>query len=271
MKIILSRKGFDSSNGGISSPILEDGTMISFPIPSLEDSDTYEDLVFNNHTYTKILNDLGYKGKTNHCHIDPDIVNRRSITIEGWVPAFGQINSSASYLLNSGVEVGDIFLFFGNFHQVEVANNIYRYVKNTGDFYRDSDIQVIWGYLQIGEIINDSIKQKELSWHPHSSAASINNKTNVIYKAAERLSIDNSLSGAGVFDFSIKRVLTKKYANKATWIKNDVYDVNNIIAKRKNSAKDSQNGIYYAGIWQELVLHESIECEKWARHIIIDD
>ena len=34
MKVILSRKGFDSANGGILSPIFEDGTMLSFPIPS---------------------------------------------------------------------------------------------------------------------------------------------------------------------------------------------------------------------------------------------
>ena len=43
MKIILSRKGFDSANGGIVSPISEDGAMISFPIPS-NDVDTYDSL-----------------------------------------------------------------------------------------------------------------------------------------------------------------------------------------------------------------------------------
>ena len=43
MKVILSRKGFDSVNGGIVSPILEDGTMISFPIPST-DANTYSEL-----------------------------------------------------------------------------------------------------------------------------------------------------------------------------------------------------------------------------------
>jgi hypothetical protein len=32
MKVILSRKGFDSANGGIVSPIFEDGAMISMPI-----------------------------------------------------------------------------------------------------------------------------------------------------------------------------------------------------------------------------------------------
>lgn len=41
MKIILSRKGFDSANGGIVSPIFEDGTMISFPIPG-DDEDNQE-------------------------------------------------------------------------------------------------------------------------------------------------------------------------------------------------------------------------------------
>ena len=46
MKIILSRKGFDSANGGIVSPIFEDGTMISFPIPS-GDTDTYDSLYYN--------------------------------------------------------------------------------------------------------------------------------------------------------------------------------------------------------------------------------
>ena len=40
MKIILSRKGFDSSNGGIVSPIFEDGSMISFPIPSKDNGKT---------------------------------------------------------------------------------------------------------------------------------------------------------------------------------------------------------------------------------------
>ena len=46
MKIILSRKGFDSANGGIVSPIFEDGTMVSFPIPS-DDEDTYDSLYYN--------------------------------------------------------------------------------------------------------------------------------------------------------------------------------------------------------------------------------
>lgn len=33
MKLILSRKGFDTHNGGGPSPILPDGRMLSLPIP----------------------------------------------------------------------------------------------------------------------------------------------------------------------------------------------------------------------------------------------
>ena len=46
MKIILSRKGFDSANGGIVSPIMEDGTLVSFPIPADEDDNgNFDDLI----------------------------------------------------------------------------------------------------------------------------------------------------------------------------------------------------------------------------------
>lgn len=33
MKIILSRKGFDSANGGAASPLFADGSAVSLPIP----------------------------------------------------------------------------------------------------------------------------------------------------------------------------------------------------------------------------------------------
>ena len=78
MKIILSRKGFDSANGGIVSPIMEDGTIISFPIPS-NDKDTYDALTYGGQSYTKILEDLKYKGKPT-CHIDPDLSSDRRKT-----------------------------------------------------------------------------------------------------------------------------------------------------------------------------------------------
>ena len=45
MKIILSRKGFDSGYGGIASPVLPDGTLLSLPIPTTEMGITYDELL----------------------------------------------------------------------------------------------------------------------------------------------------------------------------------------------------------------------------------
>ena len=47
-RIILSRKGFDSSAGGVASPIFKDGSIFSIPIPQKSPSPTkYKDLNFN--------------------------------------------------------------------------------------------------------------------------------------------------------------------------------------------------------------------------------
>lgn len=125
MKIILSRKGFDSSAGGYPSPLLvEEKQLLSFPIPDdgIDTGVTYKDLVFkDNITYADIMNDLGIKGFENkYVHLDPDLKqstlkNRDS----GWRGIFGQCNSSQSHLSNQNVEEGDLFLFFGWFREVK--------------------------------------------------------------------------------------------------------------------------------------------------------
>lgn len=268
MKVILSRKGFDSSNGGIVSPIFENGEMISFPIPS-RDKDTFGSLQYAGVSYTKILSDLRYKGNQ-YCHIDPDLdQNRRFDKIDGWKPAFGQIDSSATYLKNIGVKEGDLFLFFGNFHCVKNDSGVYRYVRGTGDFYKDNDLQVIWGYLQVGEIVDNPKEQEKLWWHPHACEERRNNKTNVIFKAMDKLTFDKSMAGAGLLSFDVKRVLTLENSNKATWKMNSVYDTKHILCNRSNSASNPERGIYYAGIWQELGLVESETCSQWATSIVL--
>ena len=272
MKIILSRKGFDSANGGIVSPIMEDGTLISFPIPS-DDKDNFEDLIYGGQSYTKILQDLKYKEhpKYHNCHLDPDLtIDRRKNKIDGWCPIFGQVNSSAVYLLeNVKVEIGDLFLFFGNYHKVRCIDGNYQYIKKTGDFYSDNDLQLIWGYMQVGKIIKEPEEQRKYSWHPHSSD-SYRTKgchSNVMFMASDKLSFNENMPGAGVLKFREDRVLTAKNCNKATWVKRSVYDVDSVIGNRKNSSKIA-DGIYYAGIWQELGLKNTLECEEWAKSIV---
>ena len=45
MKIIFSRKGFDSVSGRVPSPILPDGRLLSLPIPDKGSSIRYDDLL----------------------------------------------------------------------------------------------------------------------------------------------------------------------------------------------------------------------------------
>jgi hypothetical protein len=274
MKIILSRKGFDSNIGKTTSPIFENGDMISFPIPEKEtegvSKEEFSMLQYNGIDLSELLNQLGYgRDKNQVCHIDPDLVkDRRVQVVDGWNAIFGQCDSAAMYLNNQSVNIGDIFLFFGNFHHVtEYDKGLYKKTRKRGDFYKDNDIQVIWGYLQVGEIIPKE-KQQNYKWHPHSMDYYVNNKTNTMYKANEKLSFNPNKDGYGIFKFSEHRVLTERGYSKANWKKDQVYLESNICGNRHNSSKKPENTIYYQGQWQELVLKESKECEDWAKKII---
>ncbi|OUN26140.1 hypothetical protein [Blautia sp. An81] len=274
MKVVLSRKGFDSANGGIMSPIFEDGTMVSFPIPSKDmekDNIRYDELFCDGICMKTILNALGYRG-VEHCHLDPDLVkDRRRESIREWTPAFGQINQAATYLKNQHISEGDLFLFFGNFRHIKQNHGKYEYVRRTDkteDTYLGMPLQVVWGYLQVGGIITDPDEQKKLFWHPHACDKRIyEEKNNVIFTASKQLSFAPEMPGAGTFLYDKKRVLTMPGKSKATWKYCKAYDTDNIESNRKNSEKGIDEGIYYAGIWQELVLKENRISEEWAKSL----
>ena len=64
MKVILSRKGFDSQYGGYASPIITEGRMISLPIPAdvgkFEKEIKYSKLkVEEKLTYYELMKQLG--------------------------------------------------------------------------------------------------------------------------------------------------------------------------------------------------------------------
>jgi len=80
MKVILSRKGFDSGSGGIPSPILTNGDLVSLPIPDVDDQFKYSDVHYNNQvTYFDILSQLTNKGLKSGNNIIPLIMTRRVI------------------------------------------------------------------------------------------------------------------------------------------------------------------------------------------------
>lgn len=270
MKVILSRKGFDGSNGGMPSLIMPNGDMLSMPIPSSADADGYSDLIYDGKSYYKLLREVKPSFRYRKCHLDPDIDQvRRRVQVDGWKPAFGQIGTSASYLQNTvQISPGDLFLFFGNFHIVEKHDGRYRFVRRTGDFYRDNDLQVIWGYLQVEEVICDASRiSKEYSWHPHAKKIRVTDKTNILIVPRRHLSFAPTRLGAGVLPFSMERVLTKYNENKATWKYDSVYAPSSIIGNRKNMV--GRRGIFYSGIWQELGLKQSSGASRWAHRMVL--
>lgn len=168
MKIILSRKGFDSSVGGVASPILPSGQLCSLPIPSAdgENAPRYRDILFDGQSLGKLLHDLTDDDKwcDKRAHLDPDINSASVARPSGWRGAFGQANGAEKHLQNQGVDTGDVFLFYGWFKQVECSNGKYSYVPGT------PNLHVIFGWLQIEQRITAAQRSLIPEWardHAH--------------------------------------------------------------------------------------------------------
>ncbi len=267
MKIILSRKGFDSSNGGCPSPIMPDGTLLSMPIPTNDDV-SFSDIAWNGITYAEILRQISPNKSYINCHLDPDIRDNRIVSNKEWKPAFGQTGSAQGILTNSGVEPGDIFLFFGWFRRVELTDKGYKFVtRNANDFYQGNDLQIIYGYMQIGSIITDQEEIRKYYWHPHSSNEHTCNPNNTLYLPADKLSFSPNMRGYGTLDYRKDRVLTMEGMGRATWNEYKFLMPEHLYGKKKNCAKG--RGLYYAGIWQEQVVYESEGLIDWVKKVIM--
>jgi hypothetical protein len=130
VRIIFSRKGFDTGSGGKPSPII-DGRPISLPIPATRNSrTTYGDLGLGHivHQVTK-----GKLGPGSLCHADPWFAEGQC--------AFGQSSAAQGHLNNNGVGPGDVFLFFGLYadeHTREVHHRVFGYLKVENVFFPGS-------------------------------------------------------------------------------------------------------------------------------------
>src|SRR5438105_4185619 len=108
MKIILSRKGFDTSSGGIPSPIFPDGTLFSLPIPDNSAPTTYAQIDVCGHSAAEVLSDLGGLPEVSHAHLDPDLREGAISRPTGWRPLFGQDGGAQTHLRKQGVGLGAI-------------------------------------------------------------------------------------------------------------------------------------------------------------------
>lgn len=116
MKVILSRKGFDSAAGKAPSPIIG-GRPFSMPIPASKNSvTTYGDIGLGE-AVARITK--GRLTGSDLCHHDPMFVSGECI--------FGQTGAAQSHLARNRVGPGDLFLFFGLFADEETKARHHRF------------------------------------------------------------------------------------------------------------------------------------------------
>ncbi len=211
-RIILSRKGFDSSWGGCPSPILG-REMISLPIPEHSRKErasqginacpknhlTYRDLTSRQgRRVTGLIQQLS-GGKINEAdcvHLDPDIRPELRDSKDRKRPlTFGQSGGAQTELRE--IAAGALFLFFGWFRKAnEPVPGAFRFAKD------GANLHAIWGWLQIEERLDLpqelSRGQKIAAHHPHISHPS-GRSPNCLYVAGNALTFLPQYAGAGAF------------------------------------------------------------------------
>lgn len=162
MKIVFSRKGFDSSAGGGPSPIVE-GRPVSLPIPAGTASrTTYGDLGLGEYAARA---SRGKLGAGDLCHHDP-------MFLPDGTCAFGQHSAAQTHLEGQGVGLGDVFLFFGLFAEETSGEPHHR----------------IFGFLRVEEMIalSEGAPQAMLDIaHPHALA--MHSANDVIWRGEGRV------------------------------------------------------------------------------------
>lgn len=221
-RIVLSRKGFDSSYGGLPSPILPDGRLLPLPIPARHDRFTMADLDVGNVDIEGLLHDLsgGRHTLATTIHLDPDLNRRADLRLPGWRPSLGQTGSAQAHLASQGVGIGDVFLFFGWFRQVEQYRQRWRYARGA------PHLHVLFGWLEVGDILGVvSDRQGSLArypWiadHPHvSNPQHYENHRNTLYVAPACSRFEGKAFGGGMFSrFGSELQLTTAGRSRTHW------------------------------------------------------
>ncbi|MGB3808426.1 MAG: hypothetical protein WA936_14580 [Erythrobacter sp.] len=153
MRIIFSRKGFDSVAGGGPSPIVPSdegpGRPVSLPIPAYGELSrtTYADLALGDEAERA---SRGKVARGDWCHHDP-------MFLDDGTAILGQCGSAQGHLAKQRVGLGDVFVFFGLFEGAGEARH-----------------HRIFGYLEVAEVVplkgaSDAVVERfERLGHPHA-------------------------------------------------------------------------------------------------------
>ena len=263
-KIIFSRKGFDSSTGGIPSIKIGE-SLISLPIPYNKNTlTTYNHLGLGK--YIKELSNNKIKPR-DKCHFDPNLENGM----------FGQVGAAQTHLQNNDVCEGDLFLFWGWFREIFTINKKTIFSKDDPGHYR------FFGWLQIGKIVHLG---KDPSWfknekpnpnsHPHTIG--LWKENNTLYLASDKLNtlgLEN-FYGFGKFKASQKTKLsidphTKKSRWKCPKWLNPNYGGCGM-TYHKDKKRWGENSVDIVGRGQEFIAEpmKINDCKEWLTNIFED-
>jgi hypothetical protein len=194
MRVILSRKGFDSTAGGHPSPEIN-GKLVSIPIPCsgtpADPGDQYAN-ISSTHldlNFTELMVQLGITSirlEERRVPTEQAVAHLDPLVEPPGDGVLGHSGSTVRLLADRGVTTGDLFLFFGWFRPTEQVDRALRWRRHATGFH------AIWGYLQIGEIITLATatpRQKaRFADHPHVRRVnSGHDKGDVLYVATPRL------------------------------------------------------------------------------------
>ena len=216
MKLILSRKGFDSAAGGCPSPLIDERP-VSLPIPTRQPSPTtYGDL---SNGLADLVTDLtrGRITAERTCHLDPDLDPTSLPRLPGWRGALGQVSTAQTHLANNLIAPGDLFLFWGLFRDAR------RNAAGRWQFTGNAEHR-IFGWLQIDEILTVGedpqpalTRYPWLASHPHLATGWSGNNT--VYLARDRLAlpgIGTGLPGFGLLKNGLRLTAPASH-QPSTW------------------------------------------------------
>jgi Nucleotide modification associated domain 3 len=285
VKVVLSRKGFDTTWGGGASPILPDGRMLSLPIPeragvsearygSLRDvtGTTYLELVRSLYPRSgfRVGGERQELGDGTCAHLDPDLVRSVRPRDRAWRGLFGQARAAASHLLNQDVGPGDLFLFWGRFRPgMHGDDGRLRFVPGTDAFH------AIWGYLQVASVL-DAGARDSVPWarhHPHFAFPD-RGRPNVVFTARRELTFGSG-PGWGVFRWHERLRLTAPgSATAGAWLLPALFapSAGVVVTHLVDPGLWTSNGkavaVRVVGQKQELVVTECAPVSRWARELV---
>lgn len=290
MKVILSRKGFDSKYGGGPSPIIDGVRLVSLPIPErLNKRRRYRDYQLDGVSLGKLIATLHPKiSPSEYCHFDPDLrrdaLPHRAKSIS-WRPLFGQVSSAAKHLINQGVGKGDLFLFFGLFRE---SDGWTRFRRGAAEKH------VLWGWFQVDEVVLDPItwakhpRRKWASDHPHITGDWWRG-INVLFIAKDTLDTSGlgltsrvKIPGAGIFsrfDPSLCLSDPQYKRRKSCWklpacFKPNLKEGRNITYISQGAWSDGPDPSFVhlnpgkTSLWQEAVVSGNRDVARWAVNLV---